>query len=57
MFLDLKWTLNGKNRPVNKNHEVREQVSTIFSKFPNLGLTDGEKMFVVARLKLVLFQF
>ena len=42
-----------KNWPVNKDHEVRGQVSTTFSEFPNLGLTvgDGEKNFVVARLK------
>ena len=28
-------------------------VSTTFSEFPNLELTDGEKFFVVARLKLI----
>ena len=42
-----------KNWPVNKDHEVRGQVSTTFSEFSHLGLTDGEKFFVVARLKLI----
>ena len=53
----LNWTLKVQNRPLNKDHDVRGQVITSFSTFPNLGLTDGEKYFVVARLKLVLFQF
>ena len=53
----LKLTFKVKNRPINKDHEVRGQVSTISSKFPNLGLTDGKKHFVVAPLKLALFQF
>ena len=56
-FGGLKWTFKVKNRPVNKDHEVRGQVSTTFSKFANSGLTDGLKIFVAARLKLVLFQF
>ena len=43
--------LKKKNWPVNKDHEVRGQVSTTFSEFPNLGLTDSENFFVVARLK------
>ena len=46
-----------KNRPVNKDHEVRGQVRTTFSEFPNSRLTDGEKVFVAVRLKLALFQF
>ena len=45
--------LKKKNWPVNKDHEVRGQVSTTFSEFPNLGLTDSEKFFVVARLKFI----
>ena len=53
----LKWTFKVKNRPVNNDHEVRGQVSTTFSKFFNLGLSDDEKIFVVAQSKLVLFQF
>ena len=55
--IELKWTFKVKNRPVNKDHDVRGQVTTTFLKFPNLGLTDGEKCFVVARLKIALFQF
>ena len=43
--------------PVIKNQEDRGQVSTTFSKAPNSGLTVREKSFVVARLKLALFQF
>ena len=39
------------------NQEVRAQVSTTFSEFPNSGLTVSEKSFVAARLKLALFQF
>ena len=46
-----------KNRPVNKNQEVRGQVRTTFSEASNSGLTIGQKIFVVARLKLVLFKF
>ena len=46
-----------KNRPVNKDQEVRGQISTTFSETPNSGLTDDENIFVVARLKLALFQF
>ena len=46
-----------KNRPVIKNQEVRGHVSTIFSEAPNSGLTVSENIFVVARLKLALFQF
>ena len=46
-----------KNRPLNKNQEVRGQVRTTFSEAPNSGLTIGQKCFVVARLKLVLFKF
>ena len=37
-FGGLKWTFKVKNRPVNKDHEVRGQVSTTFSEFLNLGL-------------------
>ena len=44
-----------KHSPVNKNQEVRGQVKTIFSKAPNSGLTIGQRKFIVARLKLVLF--
>ena len=46
-----------KNRPVNKDQEVRGQVSTTFSEVPNSGLTIYENIFIVARLKLVLFEF
>ena len=46
-----------KNRLVIKNQEVRGQVSTTFSEAPNSGLTVSENIFVVARLRLVLFQF
>ena len=46
-----------KHSPVNKNQEVRGQVKTIFSKAPNSGLTIGQRKFIVARLKLVLFKF
>ena len=55
------WAKNGcfkvKNRPVNKGQEVRGQVSTTFSEVPNSGLTVDENIFVVAQLKLALFQF
>ena len=51
--MDLKWTFKVKNWPVNKDREVRGQVSTTFSEFPNLGLTDGENFFVIALLKLI----
>ena len=40
-----------------KNQEVKGHVSTTFSETPNSGLTVSEKSFVVARLKLALFQF
>ena len=40
-----------------KNQEVRGQVSTTFSEAPISGLTVRDKSFVVARLKLALFQF
>ena len=43
--------------PVIKTQEVKGQVSTTFSEAPNSGLTVTEKSFVVARLKLALFQF
>ena len=46
-----------KNRPVNKNQEVRGQVWTTFSEVPDSGLTIDKKRFVVARLKLALFKF
>ena len=46
-----------KNRLVNKNQEVRAQVRTTFSEAPNSGLTIDQKIFIVARLKLVLFKF
>ena len=46
-----------KNRLVNKNQEVRGQVRTTFSEAPNSGLTIDQKIFIVARLKLVLFKF
>ena len=46
-----------KNRLVIKNQEVKGQVSATFSEAPNSGLTVSENIFVVARLKLVLFQF
>ena len=46
-----------KNRSVNKNQEVRGQVRTTFSEAPNSGLTIDQKIFVVPRLKLVLFKF
>ena len=55
------WSKNGlfkiKNRPVNKNQEVRGQVRTTFSEAPNSGLTIGQRIFVVPWLKLVLFKF
>ena len=51
------WLFKIKNRPVNKNQEVRSQVRTTFSEAPNSGLTIGQKKFVVARLKLGLFKF
>ena len=44
-----------KNRPVNKNQEVRGQVRTTFSEA--IGLTIGQKISVVPWLKLVLFEF
>ena len=47
----------GKNRSVTKDQEVRGQVSTTFSEVPYSGLTVSENIFVVARLKLALFQF
>ena len=31
----------GKNKPVNKDQEVRNQVSTTFTEAPNSGLTVG----------------
>ena len=43
--------------PVIENQEVRGQFNTTFSEAPNSGLTVSEKSFVVARLKLALFQF
>ena len=46
-----------KNRLVNKDQEVRGQVSTTFSEAPNSGLTVDEKYSVAARLKFTLFQF
>ena len=46
-----------KNRPVNKHQEVRGQVSTTFSEAPNSELTVDENIFIVARLKLVFFEF
>ena len=46
-----------KNRFINKNQEVRGQVRTTFSEAPNSGLTIDQKIFIVARLKLVLFKF
>ena len=51
------WLFKIKNRPVNKNQEVRGQVRTLFSEVLNSGLTIGQNIFVVARLKLVLFKF
>ena len=61
LFKNIFWAKNGlfnvKNRPVNKDHEVRGQVTTTFSECPNSGLTDGENTFAVAQLKLALFQF
>ena len=33
-----------KNRPVNKDQKVRDQVSTIFTEAPNSGLTLGENV-------------
>ena len=33
-----------KNRPVNKDQEVRDQVSTTFTEAPNSGLTVGENL-------------
>ena len=41
--------------PVNKDHEVRGQVSSTFSESLNSGITVGEKFIVVAWLKLRLF--
>ena len=42
------WAKNGlfkvKNSTVNKDQEVRDQVSTTFSKVPNSELTVGEKV-------------
>ena len=55
----LFWDKNGlfkiKNRRGNKSQKVRGQVRTTFSEAPNSGLTIDQKIFVVARLKLVLF--
>ena len=51
------WLFKIKNRPVNKNQEVRSQVRTTFSEAPNSGLTISQKNCVVARSKLVLFKF
>ena len=55
------WAKNGflhvKNRSVNKDQEVRDQVSTIFLEAPNSGLIVGEFFFAAACLKFVLFQF
>ena len=46
------WSKNGffkvKNRPVNKDHEVRNQVTATFLNAPNSGLTISEKCFVAA---------
>ena len=33
-----------KNRPVNKDQEVRDQVGTTFTEAPNSGLTVGENV-------------
>ena len=57
MIIKKHKSLKVKNRLVIKNQEVRGQVSTTFSEAPNSGLTVSENIFVVARLKLVLFQF
>ena len=46
-----------KNNPVNKDQEVRRQVSTKFLEASNSRLTFGEFVFVVAKSKLPLFQF
>ena len=46
-----------KNRPANKDQEVRGQVSPTYSEGPILGLTVDEGFFVLARLRLALFQF
>ena len=46
-----------KNRPVNKNKEVRGQVITTLSEAPNSVLTIGQNIFVIPWLKLVLFKF
>ena len=40
-----------KNRPVNKDQEVRDYVSTTFSETPN------SELIVVAQLNFVLFTF
>ena len=42
-FRDQNGLFKIKNRPVNKNSEVRGQVRTTFSKAPNSGLTIGQK--------------
>ena len=46
-----------ENRSVNKNQEVRGQFRITFSEAFNSGLTIGQNIFVVARLKLALFKF
>ena len=44
--MKLIWAKNGlfnvKNRRVNKDQGVRDQISTTFSEAPNCGLTVGE---------------
>ena len=52
-----KWTFKDKTWACKKNQEVTGQVRTTFSVAPNSGLTIGQKIFVVARLKLALFNF
>ena len=55
--LKLKVKSKVKNRPANKDQEVRGQVSTTYLEGPISGLTVGESFFVLARLKFALFQF
>ena len=56
-FWGKNWLFKMKNRPVNKNQEVRRQVRTPFLEAANSGLTIAQKVFVVARFKLMLFKF
>ena len=56
-FWGKNWLFKMKNRPANKNQEVRRQVRTPFLEAANSGLTIAQNVFVVARFKLMLFKF